>query len=712
MAEEEVTREVFRNVPDLFLFIFYGIVFVEIIVFSYGFFRLFRKYRKGKSETIKRTDNPIKRMIAPLFGWQSDQRTKPADRSVFISHMMVVYGMIVLFIGTVILTIDHDIVRPLFPEYQFFHGTFYKVYSFCMDIAGIVTIAGLINLGRLKRMGRLGKTDRLDYSRVDGRTASTARQRWKGEDAFFLISLFIINITGFILEGIRITADMIPDFERASFFGYLFANIFDILLSVSAAEDFYVVFWWFHMLLVSLLVAILPYTKGMHIVTDYFALATQDSKSAKRLPGNRPDQTISGYGTITDLTWRDLLSLDACTKCGRCHISCPAQTVGQPLSPRDVILDLREHASLTLGGLELVQRGTSTNGAEQPLAIGDNSVVLADTIWSCTTCRACVSHCPVAIEHVPLIVQMRRRMVEEGDIDPGIQGILEKTGKYGNSFGKSNRMRARWTKKLGFPVKDARKEEVDLLWFVGDFASFDARAQEDTILLAQIFHHAGVDFGLLYEGEKTSGNDIRRIGEEGLFEMLVEDNLKSLNQANFKRILTTDPHSLNTLRNEYPEFDGDFIDGPESVLHYTHLLWDLIDQGHIVLEKQFTGKVTYHDPCYLGRYAGEYDAPRNIIMALGFELIEMPRSREDSFCCGAGGGMIFLEKEFEGDRPAPNRIREAATLNVDKFIVTCPKDKVMFGDAVKVVGESFEVIDLIKLVHEALPTVITEGATE
>ena len=253
-------------------------------------------------------------------------------------------------------------------------------------------------------------------------------------------------------------------------------------------------------------------------------------------------------------------------------------------------------------------------------------------------------------------------------------------------------------------VKDARKEEVDYLWFVGDFASFDVRAQEDTISVTKIFNEAGVSFGILYEAEKTAGNDIRRVGEEGLFEMLVEDNLAAMSKAKFEKIVTTDPHTLNTLRNEYPDFDSGFMNTEgQSIYHYTQILWELIESGRIEIKKKGSGKVTYHDPCYLGRYAEEFDAPRKIIVALGYELFDMPRCRENSFCCGAGGGIIWKGEEAEGDRPAPNRIREAKALDVNKFIVTCPKDKVMFGDAVKTVpGKKLQVIDIAQLLFEAM----------
>jgi Fe-S oxidoreductase len=261
-------------------------------------------------------------------------------------------------------------------------------------------------------------------------------------------------------------------------------------------------------------------------------------------------------------------------------------------------------------------------------------------------------------------------------------------------------MRARWAKGLDFKIPDARKEPVEYVWFVGDFASFDERVQNASQGVARILHDAGVSFGLLYEGERNSGNDVRRVGEEGLFELLVEQNMSALADAQYEAIFTTDPHSLNTLRNEYPEHG---LDKP--VYHYTELFADLVARGVVSLRTPLTGtRVTYHDPCYLARYNGITEAPRKLIEATGAELVEMPRHGKDTFCCGAGGGRIWM---MDGpgleERPSEQRIREAQALgDLDYFLVSCPKDLAMYSDAVKVVGADFEVAELTALIERAL----------
>ncbi|HLN05445.1 MAG TPA: (Fe-S)-binding protein, partial [Acidimicrobiales bacterium] len=406
-----------------------------------------------------------------------------------------------------------------------------------------------------------------------------------------------------------------------------------------------------------------------------------------------PPAGLVGVSTLADVTWKQVLDSFTCTECGRCSDVCPAALSGTPLAPRQLILDIRDrlyhHPEQQRGG----------DGAEPLIA--------PDVLWSCTTCMACVEACPVGIEHVPTIIDMRRKLVDEGELDPLLQATLENYGKQGNSFGKSSRMRARWAKGLDFKIPDARKEPVEYVWFVGDFASFDERVQSASQTVARILHDAGVSFGLLYEGERNAGNDVRRIGEEGLFELLVEQNMGAFGEAQFDAIFTTDPHSLNTLRNEYPKYG---LEKP--VYHYTELLADLVAKGRVSLRTPLTGtRVTYHDPCYLARYNRITEAPRRLIEATGAQLVEMPRHGTNTFCCGAGGGrMWMMDEEQEGERPSEQRIREANTLGgVDYFLVSCPKDLAMYSDAAKVVGAEFEVAELTTLIEQALATAEPAG---
>jgi Fe-S oxidoreductase len=421
----------------------------------------------------------------------------------------------------------------------------------------------------------------------------------------------------------------------------------------------------------------------------------RDPLAAQRLPRVPEEEKRVGAQYITDFSWKQLLNLDACTKCGRCHEACPARATGAPLSPRDVILSLREFANKTLSSADLppeVELDVHGKGPGQ---------VAMETLWACRTCMACVEVCPVAIEHVPVIVQMRRKLVEEGQMDPQLKKTLQTIHKTGNSFGESKRKRAAWTKALPFPVKDARKEPVDVLWFVGDYASFDPRNQKVTQGFASLLHEAGVNYGILYEGESNAGNDVRRVGEEGLYETLAAANVKAMAGAAFKSIVTTDPHSFNTIRNEYPDFGGRY-----EIQHYTTLVLKLLQEGRVKLARKLGLRVTFHDPCHLGRFNKGYEAPRDILRLLGCELVEMGRCRANSFCCGAGGGRIWIPDPVGADKPAHNRMREAAAIpGLQVYVVSCPKDLTMFEDALKTTGNEgkFVVREAIEQ-EQAAPT--------
>jgi len=414
-----------------------------------------------------------------------------------------------------------------------------------------------------------------------------------------------------------------------------------------------------------------------------------------------------GAGQIEQLSWKQLLDTLTCTECGRCQAACPAWNSSKPLSPKLLIMDLRDH--LLAPGARLAGspgQPAAAHGdppSESPAGVTDLAaqapdVISPEILWSCTTCGACVEQCPVDIEHVDTIVHLRRRLVDEGRIEPGVQQVLQADAQQGNSFGKSGRMRARWTRELGFAIPDARREPVRYLWFVGDFASFDERLQVLSRQLAYILHEAHADFGLLFEGEHDDGNDVRRVGEEGLFQMLAEHNMEAFRKASFQEIFTTDPHSFNTLRNEYPSYG---LDKP--VLHYSQLLERLLGDGAIPVEPLGL-KVTYHDPCYLARHNRLTDPPRQVLRSLGCELVEMPRHGLNTYCCGAGGGRIWMtDGPQDSERPSENRIREAVALGVNYFVVACPKDFVMYTDAAKTTGneEHIQVIDLIQLVDQA-----------
>jgi len=449
-------------------------------------------------------------------------------------------------------------------------------------------------------------------------------------------------------------------------------------LSAAGAESLFLAMWWAHMVAVLAFLAYLLYSKHLHLLASPFSVF-----AAALEPGGMPPPS-EGAGRLEEFTWRELYNGLACAECGRCDRACPAFASGGVLSPKDLIHEMK---LLVLGAA----------GRKQ---VDGNIIEMVGpgAIWACTTCMACMERCPVFNEHIPLIVEMRRHLMSRGEVGSGVQDMLMGMSRYGNSFGQSPRARSKWTRDLGFEVKDARKEPVEYLWFVGDYASFDPRVQEVTRAVARVFHGAGLDFGILHDAEQNAGNDVRRLGEEGLFDMLRERNLGTLGSAQFRSIVTTDPHTYHALKHEYG------LNG--TVRHYTEVINELISSGRLAVSPNGGPQVTYHDPCYLGRYSGVYEPPRHLLRALGVRVTEMPRSRAGAFCCGAGGGRIWMEEApGAGERPAESRVREAAGLEgVGTMVVACPKDLVMFRDALKTTGleGTLLVRDIVELVEEAM----------
>ena len=702
----KVTRILFEgfSLPAVTFFYLAGIA--ALAVFAHGCWVEIRKYRRGAADPASATMlwQRFKGMVGAVVSHRTIERR---DKAAGHAHRLIFFGFAVLFIGTATITLDYDITAKLF-GWRFWYGDFYLWFSLFCDVAGLALTVGLIYM--MARRGWL-KPPKLDYARPDREPGDKDydRRGYRIEDWAFLWTLIGIAVTGFVLEAARLVwLQERPEVWTLRWWspvGALLAEAFrGVGLGADGAAALRGGLWWFHGLIALAFIALIPRTKVKHIFTASGSLMMRDPLAAQRLPRADPEAKSVGYSKITDLTWKHLLNLDACTKCGRCHEACPARAAGAPLSPRDVILSLREFANEALEKKELPEEARlSVHGK-------DVGQVFMETLWSCRTCMACVEICPVAVEHVPIIVQLRRKLVEDGDMDPLLTKTLQTIHKTGNSFGESKRKRPAWTKSLPFTIKDARKEPVELLWFVGDYASFDPRNQKVTQAFARLLHGAGVDFGILYDGESNAVNDVRRVGEEGLYELLAENNVALLQKSSFKRIVTTDPHSFNTIKNEYPEFGGKY-----EIVHYTQLLTEMLNDGRLRLDRPLGYRTTYHDPCHLGRFNKEFDAPRALIEAVGCELVDMARSRDNSFCCGAGGGRIWIPDPVGKEKPAQIRMREAAAIEgLQVFAVACPKDLTMFEDALKTTGNEgrFVVRELIELIEECMAPAIPATAEE
>ncbi len=654
--------------PELFVYTIMGLASLVLL------FRLYRRgslwWRVGRREV--RWDQLHVR-LGRLISYAIVQTRVLSQRYPGVMHVGLAWGFFIFFLGTALATIDSHF-------FKFLRGNTYLLYKLVLDIFTVLFLIGAA-LAAYRRF--------------------VQRPRRLTLQTGFSLSLALIVVIvagGLIVESLRLAVEQ-PDWAWSSPAGWVVAQLWIAIGAADAALlNWHLGVWVFRPLTLTLLFVLLPAGTLLHVLTGPFNVffSKTDRSMGQLAPIAESAEGEPLYAsTLRNLTWKQLLDGDACTECGRCQDACPAFAAGNLLSPKELMLSLRD--ALHQYGLALT-RGNG-NGKSLPLLVGET--ITDPVLWSCTTCGACVRECPVLIEHVDTIVDMRRYLVIEGQVDAELQDALANLGRYGNSFGKSGRARARWTRSVEPKIKDARKEAVDYLWFVGDYASYSATLTDITQMTAVLFQKAGLDFGIMYDGEQNAGNDVRRVGEEGLFEMLVEKNAASLGKCTYQAIVTTDPHSYNALKHEYPAE----INGVRPVLHYTELLDQLIASGQLKFSQKLGYKVTYHDPCYLGRYNDVYDAPRRVIEATGCELVEMPRFGDQAFCCGAGGGRIWMEEGDVTERPSESRIREAVELDgVRAFVVACPKDVTMYRDAVKTTGHEDRLVvkDLIELVHEAL----------
>jgi Fe-S oxidoreductase/nitrate reductase gamma subunit len=702
LQAEQVTRPTFWQIGYVGKAVFYYLAAVAILVFLVGIYQRVTRYTQGKDDPFPRLDDLGSRIRSSARLALSNEKQLDRDIVAGLMHAAILWGFLTLLIGTTILGIDMDLYRPLTGD-SFFVGDFYLSYSLVMDAMGLFFVVG-IAVAIYRRY--VARSERL-WGKHTGR-----------EDDLFLWSLFLLGVGGYLTEAIRILGQNFPAHETVSFVGYFLATVgAGTGISPDAAAAAYPVVWWSHSLLALWFVAWVPYAKPLHMLSSFANLVTRDEKAGSRLPGVPLDpQADTELDDVDDFTWKQLLDQDACTKCGRCSSVCPANEAGRPLDPRDVILDLKSYREQHDAG-----------GEEMPIiADGGTSVIDASTMESCLSCMACMDACPVDIEHLTHFTDMNRQLVEQGDVDGHIQDVFQNLMQQGNTFGDSARNRPDWTDELDFEVPDAREQSVEYLWYVGDYPSYDERNRKVARALARIFEHAGVDYGILYEDEVYDGNDIRRLGEELLYVEQASTLIGALEDCEFETIVCTDPHSYNTIENEYSEIDfAEFADDPMleapvdgywnadgdiEVAHYTQVVDRLVTAGKLDLGS-VDRTVTYHDPCHLGRYNDEYEAPRELVRATGAELVEMPRNRNNSFCCGGGGGGLWMDHE-EDHKPSEERLREAvedceeprSSDGVEQFVVACPMCVTMFEDGRKTGGfeDDLEIVDLTELLVDAI----------
>ncbi len=592
-----------------------------------------------------------------------------------IEHFMLFWGFMIITFGSVEVLILGFV--PNFEMFSFLGGNAQGVFLLILDIVEALVLIALV-------MGVLNRTV----------IPSGKRREVNSIDAAVILGLiFALMVSDF---GFR-ASEIAMGTERESWLpiSSIWASFFLAnanLTTIAFTAEF---FWWFHVCILLAFLNYLPYSKHSHVLTAvpnvFFQNLEPTGKMTKLDFENMPEDIEHfGSGKFEDFSWKDVLDAYTCTECGRCTDVCPAWATDKPLSPRDIVIKLRHFA-------------TENANKEQMKTeyLPDQKWVTPEELYACTTCGACVEQCPLLIDQMGKILEMRRYLTMEGKLTGPSVRTLQKLQSYGNPWGFEASDRAPWAKAEGTPVLGNgggdSAESYDVIFWTGCFGAYDPRGQEVASTIAQLLKEAGVKFAIMGPSETCSGDPARRLGDEALYQELAMTNIETMKRFNVKKVVANCPHCFNTLKNEYPDFGSDV-----EVVSHSEFLNNLIKEGKLTPTKNIDEEITYHDPCYLGRHNRIFDEPREILTSIpGLEIKELDRSRENSFCCGAGGGKVWMEEE--APRVSWNRFDEIQNLGVKTAAVACPFCSTMFEDAAKHHdNETIKIKDVAEILRDSL----------
>lgn len=699
MPATDVAREMYFNVGGPHGFMRWGIYIFMFAAFIYLGVALVKRilvWRQGKGEL--RTDFHEKRIMA-FIKYVIFQVKVLRESYAGIFHASLFWGFAGLFVVTLIIVAQEDFTE-LFFHTKFIYGNFYLIWSFFGDFFGFVVLVGCI-MAIYRRY--VMKPSRLDTKPID---------------TFALVLITFIIVSGFLNEALRIAITDFPKFEIWSPFGYALAHLFG-WASKPVLETSHYINWWLHMLTAFAFIGLVASDKLGHVAITMLNIYFQNldnedanTKYAMKVISPAEFETAEsfGVGSVEEFTWKQLMDGDACTRCGRCQDNCPAHLTEKPLSPKKMINDVKDAMNERVPKLmEAKKAGADPSTVESKMLIGES--VKEDEIWSCTNCAACLENCPVQIEHVNKINDMRRyKVLMEGDMAGELQTTLTNMENNSNPFGFGFAARADWVPEdLGLKTL-AEDPEVDFLYYVGCYASFDKRNQKIGVALVKILQKAGYKVGILGAEEACCGDAAMRGGNEYLFHALATQNLETFKAYGVKKIITTCPHGYNVIKKEYKKFakvgvgsDGQPLEADYEVYHHTEIIADLIKTGKIKLTGALNETITYHDSCFLGRYNEIYKAPRDIIKAIpGTNLVEMSRNHRKSFCCGAGGARMFIEEHL-GTRINQFRTKDAQSTGATKIATACPFCLTMLSDGANELDiQNLQTFDLAEYVYNAM----------
>jgi len=659
-----------------------NIIFILIFILAVSAFlwncRKLIKYMligMKKDNRLDKISERIKRVVIVAFGQSKLFRDFPAG----ILHFLIFWGF-VLFLFAVIESIIQGFYTPFNLS---FTGPLYSLITFVQDLFGVLVI--LACLYALYRRFIL-HIPRLEVDKAG-----------KIDAAVILALIILVCLTMF---GMNIFLTVKESFIFKAYEARPISIYLGMLFFPSGLQSssfYFELFWWAHIVTILVFLNYLPYSKHLHVLTSipntFFADPENKRNTIKPLDLEGEDIQFFGAADIEHLSWKQILDGYSCTECGRCTAACPAANVGKSLSPRKIIVDIRRRTFDKAP--HLISKETDGEVFEKTLV---HDYITDIELWECTTCNACVQECPVMIEHIDSIIDMRRNLVlSETKFPSNLNNVFRSIENNYTPWAFNQSDRAKWAE--GMEIKTmAEDPNCDILFWVGCAGSFDNRYKKVTKTFASIMQKANINFRILGIEEKCNGDTARRLGNEYLAQSMIKDNVQTLNKYNVKKIVTACPHCFHSIGREYKQFGGDY-----EVLHHSQFINQLLDERKIELKSDAADKkVTYHDSCYLGRYNNVYDSPRNILESIsGVELLEMKRSRSKGFCCGAGGGRMFLEDE-EGGRINVERTKEAIDTNPDAIASACPFCMTMITDGIKHFekSEEIEVKDIAEFVFE------------
>ena len=660
MTSSVAFRDTFWNVPGWAQVALYVGGALAIAIFAYGMWQRVSLWRRGLPED--RLDRIPERVGLVLTQALGQVRTL-SQAYPGVMHAIMFWGFLALFMGTVLATIDWDITLPLFGV-KLLKGRFYLLYEAVLDLFGLFFVIGL-GMAVWRRF--VQRPARLDAT---------------GRFAGVLALLFVINVTGFVMEACRLAA-VAPWWGPWSPVGYaLGRGLVALGMTEGALRGLHVATWVFHAAIALVFIAIVPFSYFVHLLTTPLNIffSKLGPRGAIREIKNIEEAETLGISKLEEFSWKRRLDFDACVECGRCQAACPAHMSGTPLSPKQIIVKLKRHMHGELPG---------------PI---HGELIKADELWACTTCMACVEECPAFIDIVDTIIDLRRYLtLSEGALPSTAPQSLQNIQRAGNPWGLPAGERLAWAQGLDVPLMEAGRE-VEYLYWVGCSASYDKRNQAIARAVVKILNAAGVSFGVMQE-ERCHAEVGRRLGEEYLYQTVQQENLAAINRYRFRKVITHCPHCFNTIKNEFPQFGGRY-----EVLHHSQAIEELIAAGRIKPKKALDASIAFHDSCYLGRYNGITEAPRNVAKAVpGLRLVELPRSRERGLCCGGGGGHMWMEVKAQ-KRVNLIRVEEALEAKVNLVATGCPFCLAMLdlGRKVKGAEETLAVKDVSELVAESL----------